>query len=1188
MKKSLGLDLGSNSLGWAVLDDITGEILDKGVVVFPEGIDAANDTLETPAAVRRAKRMGRRMKFRRKMRKWALLKLLIDNGMCPMTIVELSDWRHKGKYPTENRAFIDWLKSTNAINPYADRAAAATEKVSPYVLGRALYHLCQRRGFKSSRKDATVAEEGNESVTSVVKGDIAVLTKEIASAGCKTLGQYFARCIENQKDLPYKQRIRTRYTGRNEHYEVEFAEIMRAQGLGGSQLAENLHKAIFFQRPLRSQKFLVGKCPLEPKCARAQIGHPAFEEFRALTFINNLSFEKIDTDERVELAADDRTTILSALMKASPSIKFKDINKLFKKRLAKENLRFHYYRDEDSVATCPTRHKICKAFGDISYDEQKVFDALTFFDNDELLKSWFHRHYPSLTEEQVKKLCDIHPKEGNANYSLKAIKLILPFLREGYVLSTARFLAKLPEVLKEFSANKEKILLGLKELEFKYHRLREERRDSKLKQGTTLPRLMDMYREYFLTQWGIQDEDWKRLYLRGESAYEVNPDRPDRLPAVQLGMIRNPLVQRSMTTLRRLVNYLRDHGKIDADTVIRIELARGVNDFATRHAIQVWQQDKAKKREEARAVLGGSAGEDVVDRYLLAKEQGFKCLYTGNSIKIKDIFSGNIFDIEHTIPRSLCGDDTQANKTLCDAEYNRKIKKGMIPRDCPDYESKICINLKPWREKVAELEKIYRSQSGKSRFMTDPAAKAAARIKAIKTRLELDYWRDKLRRFEITSDKLEAPENGISGFKKRQLVDTGVMCSHAVEFLKSVYPSVYSVNGAATAFARKAWGIQTDELKDRSEHTHHAKDAMVIAALTPSRFNAICSALKDDGAILYRRPCDVCPVPYPDFAEKVRKATDEILVKHVVRQTTLRQSQKKNALAKAHPLKSEPGKFVKKVLSKGDTVRGQLHKDTFYGKIQNPDDGKIITVQRIPIPIEIKDVIKIIPTIIDPAIRNLIKCTIEKYISADLKQVPSDGFKMPSGVPIKRIRVKAPSNFQNPLNIKEHVFASTKAYKQHLLAAGGADSNFRMALFDIRGKPSYKTENSFYWAQNHKYDSYIAYDKQNGFVGYVYPGKMAIAHTGGGMNEVINLPPCELRKRLYYIRTLPTDKDSHTELQYHLEAHVKKDITDRSSTIDINNPHGLIRTSAGNLLRQMLFEGIHFRMNLDGSINFLK
>ncbi len=37
MRKTLGLDLGSNSLGWAVLDDVTGDILDKGGRRLPGG-----------------------------------------------------------------------------------------------------------------------------------------------------------------------------------------------------------------------------------------------------------------------------------------------------------------------------------------------------------------------------------------------------------------------------------------------------------------------------------------------------------------------------------------------------------------------------------------------------------------------------------------------------------------------------------------------------------------------------------------------------------------------------------------------------------------------------------------------------------------------------------------------------------------------------------------------------------------------------------------------------------------------------------------------------------------------------------------------------------------------------------------------------------------------------------------------
>lgn len=194
MRKTLGLDLGSNSLGWAVLDDVTGDILNKGVVVFPEGIDAANDTLETPAAIRRSKRMGRRMKFRRKMRKWCLLKILIDKKMCPMTEGELAEWKKSGKYPIENKAFVEWLKSTDVTNPYMDRANAASKKVDALVLGRALYHICQRRGFKSSRKEKV--DTGDEKADAKenlkrqgkVAGDIAALNDEITVSGCKTLG----------------------------------------------------------------------------------------------------------------------------------------------------------------------------------------------------------------------------------------------------------------------------------------------------------------------------------------------------------------------------------------------------------------------------------------------------------------------------------------------------------------------------------------------------------------------------------------------------------------------------------------------------------------------------------------------------------------------------------------------------------------------------------------------------------------------------------------------------------------------------------------------------------------------------------------------------------------------------------------------------------------------------------------
>lgn len=1193
MKKTLGLDLGTNSLGWAILDDLNGDILDKGVVVFPEGIDAANDTLETPAAIRRAKRMGRRMKFRRKMRKWGLLDLLIKNGMCPMTAAELRAWKADGKYPVTNEAFVKWLKATDTHNPYCDRAAAASEPVAPLVLGRALYHIAQRRGFKSSRKEEAEEESTNAKELGVVKGGIAKLTEEISAAHCRTLGQYFYKLLEENKNRPAKTRIRTRHTGRVEHYMTEFSVIMETQGISGD-LRKSFYNAIFLQRPLRSQKQLVGNCPLETKSPRVQIGHPAYEEFRMLSFVNNLRFEKESTGEKIPLSAEDRRVVASAFLKASPTMKFKDVSKLFKTKFKNEGIKFHYYRDDETVSCCSTRHKIASAFGDVAYDEQKVFDALLFFDNTQMLGAWFKKHYPKLTEQQIAKACAIHPKEGNAQYSLKAINKMLPFLRKGFDPFLSRFLAKLPEVIPDFASHEEEIILHLQELSLKQHKLRDEFTADKAKSGEKVPRLLDLYRDYFLNEWGVDDTQWNRLYLRGDATYAVDPEKPTRIPAVKLGMIRNPLVQRSMTTLRRLVNYLRDHDKIDGETTIRIELARGVNDFATRQAIQKFQKTRAELREKAAteiAKLGLAVTEDAIDRYLLWEEQGHACLYTGANISIGDLFKGEKFDIEHTIPRSKSGDDSLANKTICDLTYNRQIKKGCVPTECPNYDD-ISIRLAPWREKVAELKKLYQQQKNKAKAVSDPNAKAQARIKAIQTRLELNYWSDKLYRFEVLAEKLTDPANGLSGFKKRQLVDSGIMSSHAVELLKSVYERVYAVNGSATAFARKAWGIQGEGKKDRSEHTHHAKDAMVIAALTPLRFTAICTALKDDGAMSSRRECDVCPAPYPNFAEKVRLATEEILVKHVMRQTTLRQSSKRNVLAKAHKSKSEPGKIVKAVLSRGDTVRGPLHKDTFYGCIENPESGEKVFVVRKPLVGPLPAAEALVEKIVDPAIREIVDAAIANLKASGVKNIEPGMIKMPSGVPINKIRVFARPT--NPAELKPHPIPSEKNYKTPYYVTSAEGSNFRLGVFDIGGKLSVKPDNSLDWAQNHKRDDYCPLHEQEGFVGYIKPGTMALTKQDGEKLE--SFTTREYAKRLY--KVVKFRNTGLVTFRRHSEARAAvvlgKDLVeigkhkDGESSVDFKNPHELLLMSPSSYLKAMLFEGIHFRMALDGTITFLK
>jgi len=1234
MNKTLGIDLGSNSLGWAILDDTTCDVVDKGVVVFPEGVDMdAGSSLDTPAATRRAARMGRRMKFRRKMRKWHLLKLLIAARMCPLSPEELEMWQKQGKYPIGNRAFLDWLKSTDVSNPYCDRDAASRGKVGPMVLGRALYHLCQRRGFKSSRKDeaALVDEETGEQkkpdkAAGAVKGDIAALTEEIEKAGCRTLGQYFFKRLEAERGHLAKTRIRCRYTGRLEHYEVEFGVIMDAQGYDAKDaLRKKLYDAIFKQRPLRSQKHLVGNCPLETRCPRAQIGHPAFEEFRMRAFVNNLTLEDEDGNWRdgdgnalYPLSQADREAIcekVSAVGKAT----FKTLKPLFKKdpRFAERKLRFHYYDEDDSIPSCPTRLNIAKGFGPVAYDEQTVFNALMFFDDTELLKAWFRRHYPALDEKSVGKLASIHPKEGNANYSLKAINRILPFLRRGFELSHARFCAKLPDVVPDYAAQADEVLLHLEETYRKHRQDKAERAampEKARKNLPDLPTLYERYAEMLLNDFGVTLEMFAKLYLRNDEAYEKETSyrckgetvalaRP-RLPAVRLGMIRNPLVQRSMTTLRRLVNYLGDHGKLDTSDTIRIELARSVNDFATRKAYQEWQKARAALREKAVAEIvryGKAPTEDAVERYVLAEEQNWTCLYTGKKIGLAELLDGNAFDVEHTLPRSLSGDDALANKTICDAAYNRQVKQGRVPRDCPNWDAPqgafgaIDVMLRPWREKLEELEKTCGNQLRKAKNVSDPNARSGARVKALVTRMERDYWRDKLRRFDMTTDKLTAHQGEGLGFKRRQLVDTGIMCSHAVDLLKCLYPKTFAVNGAATAFARKAWGVQADETKDRSEHTHHAKDAMVIAALTPARFTAICTVLKDDGAQGAKgRECDVCPPPCEGFAEKVRTAAEEILVKHILRQTTLRQSSKRNALAHAHPQKDDPAKTVKYVLSKGDTVRGQLHKDTFYGCIMDPKTETLQKVVRKSIVGPLKDAEAILDKIVDPAIREIVSAAVARLKDDGVKFIEAGAVKMASGVPVNKVRIFMPTA-TNAWTLRDHSMVSDKEYKRPYYVTSAEGSNFRLAVFRADGKFVVKPDNSLDWARNHKRPDYKPYDQQPDFVGYIMPGAMALAHAEGHPEELKGLSQRELVKRLY--KVVKFRGDGLVTFRRHIEARasvvLSKDLKTAGkhaageSKIDLAEPHELLLVSPGVYGGQMLFEGIHFRMMLDGTIRFL-
>ena len=206
MARIFGIDLGTNSIGWAVTEEQDGiyKLIDKGVNIFQEGV-AYDKNNEKPMVEKRTNsRALRRHYFRRRLRKIEILKILIHNKLCPdLSEEELNTWRYKKQYPL-NEDFLSWLRTDDNCdkNPYHDRYISLTRKLNldnqkeRYILGRAIYHIGQRRGFLSNRKDSNKEDEKGK-----VKSSIKDLDEAIVNSGCKHLGEFFYHLYQQKKRI---------------------------------------------------------------------------------------------------------------------------------------------------------------------------------------------------------------------------------------------------------------------------------------------------------------------------------------------------------------------------------------------------------------------------------------------------------------------------------------------------------------------------------------------------------------------------------------------------------------------------------------------------------------------------------------------------------------------------------------------------------------------------------------------------------------------------------------------------------------------------------------------------------------------------------------------------------------------------------------------------------------------------
>lgn len=568
MAKILGLDLGTNSIGWAIVDKDGNDfsLIDKGVRIFSEGVKSEKGIESSRAAERTGYRSARKIKYRRKLRKYETLKVLSLNGMCPLSIEEVEEWKKSGfkKYPL-NPEFLKWLRTdeTENINPYVFRDRASKQKVALFELGRAFYHIAQRRGFLSNRLDQSaegVFEEHNPLIQSLiedlddsklilnelksyyvdkgiieeaekgvfkkdldegekklktlynslvaitkknegdiekcreeliarlnkkedlgkVKGEIKDISQAMLDGNFKTLGQYFY-------SLYNKGKIRNQYTSREEHYLKEFEIICEAQGIEGidnteklpekkfTGLAKYLYKAIFFQRPLKSQKGLIGKCSFEKSKSRCAISHPDFEEYRMWTYLNTI---KIGTQSEKTL----RFLTQEEKLKLVPKFYRKnDFNfEILAKELVEKGASFGFYKSSkkneyfywfnykstDTVSACQVSASLKNTVGDdwktktftyqtLNAKKEEVTKTVDYKDLWHLLSVStsdiylyeYAKEKLRLDDKNAKAFSKIKLKKDFASLSLSAITKILPYVKEGLLYSHAVFMANIENIV---------------------------------------------------------------------------------------------------------------------------------------------------------------------------------------------------------------------------------------------------------------------------------------------------------------------------------------------------------------------------------------------------------------------------------------------------------------------------------------------------------------------------------------------------------------------------------------------------------------------------------------------------------------------------------------------------------------------------------------------------------------------
>ena len=799
-KYRLGLDLGTNSIGWAAVNlDDQGHpcgVLDMGVRIFPDGRNSTDKT--SNAVARRTARGQRRRRDRYLMRRGELMQALVECGLMPPD--------------TEAR------KELQILDPYSLRARALDKPLRPYELGRALFHLNQRRGFKSNRKSGGEKEDEKKKMGAAIEG----LRRSIEESGARTLGEFLARRHAQNETVRAREELGL-YPDRA-MYQEEFDTIRQKQERHHNLRSENwdnLRNIIFHQRPL--QPVEPGWCQFEfeSRQKRAARALPMFQEFRMLQEVNNLKVHISSEPER-SLNQEEREGILQRL-RSGLDFAFERPNTGFKSSQSlPSDVSFNLARGGRKKIQCDEVTRLLKKksffgsrWGNLSLEERnEIVGMLLNTEEPEAIQRKAVQEW-GLTESQAKAVADVYLPTGYGDLSEKAIRKILPHLVKGRIYSEAVIDAG-----------------------YSHH--------SDFRSSAALDRLP--YYGKVLQRDAVGADPTKDPRKDGEEA------RYGRFP--------NPTVHIGLNQLRRVVNRLIDvYGKPE---VIAVELARDLK--SNRDQLRRYQQEQRNGRErnqrftEMLEKSGQEPSPDMFRKLRLWEEQkqGAVCVcpYTGDTLSFSMVTSSQT-DTDHILPFSRTLDNSMANKVVCIAAANRD-KGDRSPYEAfghnqmggYDYQKilEATANFPPnkrWRfredamERFEEEDRFLDRQLNETRYLSRTARAYLAHL--------YDEQGEGRQRVKATPGHLTALLRRAWG-------------------LKGLLRAADAVTGEIVR-------------KQRDDHRHHGVDAFVVANTTQRLLQRFARAAGSSHHTAVERLASLAPPPWEGFQ---REQLQPILARLVV------------------------------------------------------------------------------------------------------------------------------------------------------------------------------------------------------------------------------------------------------------------------------------------------------------------